>query len=619
MTISTLAPESERIWRATWRLQRWGLPAVLLLYLLLGLVWTFSVPLGEGPDEPAHFDYALYLLREGRLPVATAEPASTDVSGEAHQPPLAYLLMQPFVAWLDDPALPRLYGNPGFRWSGGQEPNAFLHGLRDRPPYRGVALAWHLTRLLSLALGAISIALCYVTARLLWPAAPGLALGAAALVAFNPQWIFHHALVSNDPLLIALSSLLICLSVGAAEQLRQSENSIARTFWSRVTSRWWLLPQALGIVLGLMLITKQSALFLAPVPLLGLYLGRRSIARWLMASALVLMMAVVISAWWFVRNRSLYGDLMGVQTFQTGFQSGDFRLDNWQAWREGTSNLLRSSWGLFGWMTVGLPDGAYALVRTLLLVAAVGLLASVGRRIWRGNRRGVLVLMASAALMLIWVAIFGLTAHTVAWPGRFLFPAMPAWSLLLAAGLAHALPRRIALTAAVLVSLLTAALLPTNLIRPLYGSPAVAAAEVPKDGPYARFDYGFRRGLELHDATFDRTVRSGTTMPIGLTWHVVDLMDRSYTVFIHLVDEHEEIVAHQNALAVDGKLPMSQWVPGDWFRDNHELALEGVPPGTYRLRVGLYDPKTHLRVRVYDRDGELTGDFLDLGEVRVLQ
>jgi hypothetical protein len=610
------------------------LPAVLLLYLLLGLVWTFSVPLGEGPDEPAHFDYALYLRREGRLPVAIPEPASTDVSGEAHQPPLAYLLMQPFVAWLDDPVMPRLYGNPGFRWSGGEEPNAFLHGLRDRPPYRGVALAWHLTRLLSLALGSLSVALCYATARLLWPAAPGLALGAAALVAFNPQWIFHHALVSNDPLLIALSSLLVYLSV-IVEQRPAYEIGDAGTGKPRIgkpssnvlqhvsvyqtpnSFGGLVMPLSIGVVLGLMLVTKQSALFLAPVPLLALYLGRRSIGRWLAASALVLMGAAVISAWWYLRNRSLYGDLMGVQTFQTGFQGGDFRLENWQAWREGAWNLLRSSWGLFGWMTVGLPDGAYVLVRAMLLIAAVGLLASVGQSVWRGSRRGVFVLMASAALMLIWIAIFGLTAHTVAWPGRFLFPAMPAWSILLAAGLAHALPRRIALTAAVLLSLLAAALLPANLIRPLYSSPAVAAAEVPKDGPYARFDYGFRRGLEFHDATFDRTIRIGTTMPIGLTWHVVDLMDRSYTVFIHLVDEREEIVAHQNALAVDGKLPMSQWVPGDWFRDNHELALEGVPPATYRLRVGLYDPKTHLRVRVYDRDGELTGDFLDLGEVRV--
>ena len=189
----------------------------MLVYGVLGVLWSLVVPLGEGPDEPAHLQYALFLKAERRLPAPGSDPSASDVPGEAHQPPLAYLLMQPFIGWFgDEEATLELYGNPRFPWSGGDQPNAYLHGVRERPPYQGAILLWHLARLASVMLGAASVALCYATIRRLWPDLPSLALGGAALVAFNPQWIFHHALVSNDPLLIMLTSLLIYASVVAA-------------------------------------------------------------------------------------------------------------------------------------------------------------------------------------------------------------------------------------------------------------------------------------------------------------------------------------------------------------------------------------------------------------------
>lgn len=208
---------TKRTLPATWTWRRLAL-SLLLVYLLVAGVWSFVVPLGEGPDEPAHFQYVLFLAGEGRLPVQSADPSTSEVPGEGHQPPLAYLLMLPFAAWLpqDDLQLP-LQGNPKFRWNGGDQLNAYLHGIAEQPPYRGVILAWHLARLCSVVLGAVSLVLCAATARRLWPAIPSLVLGATAIVAFNPQWIFQHTLVSNDPLLITLSSLLIYLSVAATQ------------------------------------------------------------------------------------------------------------------------------------------------------------------------------------------------------------------------------------------------------------------------------------------------------------------------------------------------------------------------------------------------------------------
>src|SRR5206468_4315031 len=101
---------------------------------------------------------------------------------------------------------------------------------------------------------------CYATARYVWPAQPGFAAGAAALVAFNPQWLFHHALVSNDPPLIMLSSWLIFLAVVAAQPGVRS--TAPRGTWQRD----WRLPLLCGVLVGLMLLTKQSAFALVPVP-----------------------------------------------------------------------------------------------------------------------------------------------------------------------------------------------------------------------------------------------------------------------------------------------------------------------------------------------------------------
>ena len=614
MTTLVQARGRQRAARVAWAERRWALPAVLLLYVLLGTAWSFVVPLGEGPDEPAHFQYALFLLREGRLPVQGVEPASSDVPGEGHQPPLAYVLMQPWVGWLPpDQRVTELYANPLFRWNGGEQANAYLHGVRDRPPYRGTILAWHLARLWSVALGVASIAVVAATVRQLWPALPSVALGAAALVAFNPQWIFHHALVSNDPPLILLSSVLIYLSVRAAQRTPPAESAELH-WWDRGV---WRLPLACGATLGLMLVTKQSALAFVPLPLLGLFLGRRSLRSFGRDAVVVLGTATLVAGWWYWRNHSLYGDPLGLHVFQVTFASGEFAYGSWQSWRNGGWNLLRSSWGLFGWMTLPLPAGAFALLRAALVVAVVGLLASAGGDVWRGRGRAGLVLVAAVCLAGAWTVAFAGTAGAVAWQGRFLFPAAPALATLLAIGLDNALPRRVGLWTLATAVLLLSCVLPYSLIRPAYSSPALAADAVPRGALFARFGPPWKLGIELHDATVEGAARPGTTLPIRLTWHVQEPVDRPWYVFLHLVDGDEVIVAKHDGEPFAGRHSTNMWVPGDWYRDEQPLPIVGVEPGTYDLRVGLFDPETGERLGVYDREGTLIGDYVDLGKVRV--
>lgn len=604
------------------RLQLALLVALVAVYLVLTTIWSTTVPLGEGPDEPAHFDYALFVARTGRLPGVAKQgdeacnsiPRSalcalrSDVPGEGHQPPLGYWLMQPVVRWLpSEQRTLAVSGNPQFRWAGGDEAGGYLHGARELPPYGGQVLAWHLARGVSVVLGAITVLLCWATARRVFGQQPSIALGAAALTAFNPQFIFQHALVSNDPLLTALSSGLIYGSVCVVTTQPEANNRGAV----------WGMPIVLGIVLGLMLITKQSALALAPLPFVAYWLRSKDWQRFLQSSLITAGLVLIIAGWWYVHNLRLYGDLVGLQAFQQAFATGDFDPAKLADWRIGGWNLLRSSWALFGWQTVGLADGAYRMLLIALGLGVVGLCVGVGQGLWHGRGRATVVLIVASGLVVAWTVLFARTAGMVGWQGRFLFPAVGAINTLLAAGLAAVLPRRVGLVVLASGLLILSMLLPSSMIAPSYPVYAQHEPQILPHPIYAALDVGWQPGVELRSAEFAPQVTTGVTLPITLTWHVVEQLDRPWTMFVHVVAPDETIVAKLDAQPLDGRHPISKWLPEDWITDPQGIKLMDVPPGQYAVRVGLWDPQTDERLNVYDAQRQLTGDYVVIGNLTV--
>lgn len=84
----------------------------------------------------------------------------------------------------------------------------------------------------------------------------------------------------------------------------------------------------------------------------------------------------------------------------------------------------------------------------------------------------------------------------------------------------------------------------------------------------------------------------------ALVWQADNETTTSYRVFVHLVDENGQIVAQSDGEPAAWTRPTTGWLPGEIVLDVHTISLENVPPGSYQLNIGLYDPETGDRLVV---------------------
>lgn len=112
-------------------------------------------------------------------------------------------------------------------------------------------------------------------------------------------------------------------------------------------------------------------------------------------------------------------------------------------------------------------------------------------------------------------------------------------------------------------------------------------------------------------------VAPGDTVRVTLHWRATGRFDRGYTVFVHLLDEQGKLVAQRDSPPRGGRAPTTLWLPGDAYSDEYDLALPtSLPPGEYKLTVGMYNPSDGKRLPVTGADGG--GDAVAmLGTVQV--
>jgi len=91
---------------------------------------------------------------------------------------------------------------------------------------------------------------------------------------------------------------------------------------------------------------------------------------------------------------------------------------------------------------------------------------------------------------------------------------------------------------------------------------------------------------------------------LGLHWQALQQMEGDYRVFVHLFDPAtEEIVAQDDAIPRQNQYPTSWWAEGEVVSDEITISLRDLPPGRYRLALGVYDPQTMDRLAAVGPDG----------------
>ncbi len=619
---------------------RYILALILVLFAGLGVIYSVIVPPFEASDEKWHYPMVKYVADHWSLPVQ--EPGvETPWRQEGSQAPLYYALAAVATSWIDTADMETVrhlnpHVDPGATPDGNI--NLVVHNpAQEAFPWRGTVLAVHLIRLLSVGMGVATVYLTYRLAHELFPGRPALALGAAAINAFTPMFVFISGAVNNDNLVMLLCSLALLLMVKMTQPRVQYPKPKSLVIGHL----------SLGFVLGLAALTKEGALGLFPLAVLavtvctwrhyhGTSLSRR-LGLVIGHLSLVILTALAVAGWWYWRNWRLYGDFLGWNAFIEILGQRDVPADLAQLWRERYS-FLAGYWGNFGGLNVPMPAWTYAVLNGVLVVAGLGLVMALFRafsrapqvRAFRFRVPGfwsfvichlplLIVLLWPAAVVYGWIRWARITWSS---QGRLVFSAISAWSLLLALGLAGWLPRRWgrwAVAALALFLLGLAMVAPFAWIAPAYVLPnPLADAQVAAIPHQVGADFGGVMRLLGYDLETE-AVQPGGQVGVTLYWEALAPADWDYTVFVHLLGEGELLVAQRDTFPGLGLLSTTWLEPGFRWTDRYVLQVTGTAyaPDGAQVEVGMYDAGNNVRLSAMGPDGEPLGDNLRFGQVQV--
>ena len=617
---------------------------ILALYIPVALVYGLVTPIYEGPDEIGHVLYAKHIAEGRGIPVQSREYAIGYGFGqEGSQAPLYYALNAALVRVLGLP-LDDLKGlppsNPFSTCGRPARYNVarYRHDpRREEFPYQGAARAVHVMRLFSAALGGVTVVAVYAAARLAFPQPKEAAPLAAALVAFNPQFVFMGGVVNNDNLVNCLTVVAVALTV----------------YFMQRGFTWWR-ALILGLLCGLAPLAKlggvmalafagmglladcvkrvSCSVFRVPCSAVGgrrsaarvscsVFRGRRSVLRHcsllIARSSFLIFSFLSVAGWWFVRNWMLYGDPTGTNMMLSIY--GGRRGWPWRLVLPEIFATFRSYWAAFA-CGLGFPQPVYWLFGVLV---ALGLAGWV--RAWRTTPRRERWM---AGLFLLWLGL--VVVSWVRWNqityaplGRLFFQANAAIGALLGYGLARLTPRPRWMLWGVGAGLWALALAGALLVvRPAFALPArypVADAPAPPQ-PLPQTAFGSEIGV-LGYALSDRSLEPGQMLEVALFLQATRPISEDYALALQLlspVPGDNITLVNFNTVSGGGNYPTYAWRPDEVVIDRYRLRVPDQVERTQAWRVvaifyRLSDGK-RLPVTVA---GQPVGEMLELGLVRV--
>lgn len=572
--------------------RRW-LILILAAYLILATTYSIVTPIFEASDELWHYPMVKYLADNG-LSLPRPDPAQP-WRQEGGQPPLYYIAAAVLTGGIDTSDMDVVRRVNPHSDIGVVRPdrnaNMMVHRESEAFPWSGTVLAVHVARFFSVLLGLGTVLVTYLLARAVFPDWPLVALGAAALNAFLPMFLFISGSVNNDNmsnLLGNLLTLLIVRLVQATEAPRLRDSLL------------------LGVVAGAGLLSKLNIGFLIPLVALALVVVSLRLRSWrpLLVGGLVSgALTIGIAGWWYLRNWQLYGDPTGLNAFLDTVGRRLIPANTAQLWAERHS-FTQAYWGFFGGVNVPLPDTVYLIFNVIggasLLSAVVYLLVLLARQ--QGSPVRWLVIGVSVGWPLVtFVSYLRWTAETPASQGRLVFGALSAISLWMAVGLMWWLPRRwqpLTMSAGAGFFAVVAALAPFTVIAPMYAPPANLGSV--SGEPLAVFrepetDAAIR--LLSADVTSE-VVHPGEYVFMDTRWALTEPLTRDWSLFIHLTTPEGVIISQRDIYPGGGTLATSD-LAGGWTWDNPiavNVPRTAYAPTTLDVRIGWYHLPTGQRL-----------------------
>ncbi len=315
------------------------------------LLWMIIVPFGEGPDEAMRYEISTFIFKHGHLPVGSDPEIRHPYWGNSY----AFTPITPYIL-------------------SGYIMKVINFFTKNTDGFLYVA------RTVTVAFSMATVAMTYLISKLIFINNKAKRWLFITFVACLPQFAFISCYVNVDSFAIFCTSLIIySWLLGLKDD------------WS-YKSCFFL---ALG--LGLCLISYYNAYgYLVVSTLLFLtclifFSAKRNIYELLKKSSFIMLVAFVISGWWFIRNAILYdGDILGLsaadecaEMYAIDFckpskidnpnnlgQSFWFMLKN-RGWLRGVGF---SVFAAFGNMDIRLHYKHYLIYFTLCVLATLGCL-----------------------------------------------------------------------------------------------------------------------------------------------------------------------------------------------------------------------------------------------------
>ena len=121
--------------------------------------------------------------------------------------------------------------------------------------------------------------------------------------------------------------------------------------------------------------------------------------------------------------------------------------------------------------------------------------------------------------------------------------------------------------------------------------------------------YRLGQHIEIVDYQAQTLATAGQELRVPVVWRTDANNLADLTTFVHLFSSDGKLVAQVDSPPLQGNYPTSVWGAGEIVPDYYTLPLPStLPPGTYHLKIGMYDAKTYDRLLASDAAGSALAD-----------